>query len=93
MGIHSLGLHYEWFDVFPLSFRLRMEVFCVGNVDQSEEVVHDIITANILRCMREYFPVLISLLRDELISIIDEKLRVLLPDLGGQPSKGSIGFV
>ena len=59
-----------------------MVTLCIGDSKLIEEVIRDIIAIEILRFMREDFSGLITPLRDELISVMDEQLWVLQADLG-----------
>ena len=71
MGIHSVGLHYSLiFNVFPLSFKIRISVFCVGDAILSEGDVYDIIAAGILKFRRKDIRGLIDTVREELILVL-----------------------
>lgn len=79
--MHSVGLHCALFDVFMLCFIFRMATFCVGDSELSEEAINDIIVVDITRFIREDEHGLISSLKEELISVMDERLRVLWNDM------------
>lgn len=67
--------------VFMLSFRFTMEIVRVGGSGLSERGIHDIIDVKISRFMREDSPGLISIVRNELISAMGERLRILWGNL------------
>lgn len=58
-----------------------MRTFNVGDSSPNERDVYDIIFSLILRFIRKDLPVLISTVRDKLISFMDERLRILQVEL------------
>lgn len=70
----ALCIHFY---ISLLSFRFRIATFHVGGSDLSDRDVYDIIDMEISRFMREDFPGFISIVREELIVVMDEILRIL----------------
>ena len=80
--MHDVGLHCALiYDTFLLHFRFRMVTFHVGDVSLSEGDLPGIVAVDILRFMREDLPGLVNTSREELISVMDERLRILSADL------------
>ncbi|CAH1426832.1 unnamed protein product [Lactuca virosa] len=65
------------------SLQIQDVTFRVGDSDFSEDDVYDVTAIEIPRFMREDFPGLINTVREKLIVVIDERLRVIWAELEG----------
>ena len=74
--MHSVGLHCLLILICFLYFRFWMVTSRVGDSNMSERDICDIIVAKILRFIREDTNGLIRTVREELITMVDERLRI-----------------